>query len=272
MNRVLVAATPAIRLVAVDMDGTFLRPDDTYDRPRFARFRERLRERGGRFVVASGNQYEQLRSFFDDPDEFGYVSDNGALVADGADIVHVELLAPEAADRAIAFFEARPEVPVLASGPGCAYVPSSVPDAFMAVARRYYHVLRRVESLYEVRDRLFKFGVEVPGELPPGLMAAAEAELGDVLVPVSSGHGSLDLIIPGCHKASGLLRLMERWGLTPDEAAAFGDGGNDVELLRLVRHGVAMANAPAAVRAAAAHLTGPNTEDGVLAHLDTWFT
>ena len=272
MNRVPGAATPAIRLVAVDMDGTFLRPDDTYDRPRFARFRERLRERGGRFVVASGNQSEQLRSFFDDPDEFGYVSDNGALVADGSEIVHVESLAPEAADRVIAFFEARPEVPFFASGPGCAYVPVGVPERLAGVLARYYHVLRRVRSLYEVRDRLFKFGVEDPRGLPEGLIAAARAEIGDVLTPVSSGHGSLDLIIPGCHKAGGLLRLMRRWGIAPSESAAFGDGGNDIEMLRLCRYSVAMANAPDEVRVAAQHRTAANTEDGVLVQLDTWFT
>ena len=52
-----------LRLIAVDMDGTFLGAGmpGTYDRARFAPLRRRMRERGVRFVVASGNQ-EQINS------------------------------------------------------------------------------------------------------------------------------------------------------------------------------------------------------------------
>ena len=35
--------------------------------------------------------------------------------------------------------------------------------------------------------------------------------LGGKAEPTTSGHGSIDLIVPGCHKASGLKRLAERW-------------------------------------------------------------
>ena len=51
------AQRPAgLALVAVDMDGTFLRPDNTFDRGRFAAVREAMPREGVRFVVASGNQ------------------------------------------------------------------------------------------------------------------------------------------------------------------------------------------------------------------------
>lgn len=40
----------------------------------------------------------------------------------------------------------------------------------------------------------------------------------------------------GCHKASGLKRLAERWGISPEQCAAFGDGGNDIEMLQYCGH------------------------------------
>lgn len=53
-----------IKLVAVDMDGTFMRNDYTYDITRFRAVLSRMKEVGCEFVVASGNQYYQLcRSF-----------------------------------------------------------------------------------------------------------------------------------------------------------------------------------------------------------------
>lgn len=51
----------AVRLIAVDMDGTFLDANSSYDRERFARLHGHLAERGVQFVVASGHQYWQLR-------------------------------------------------------------------------------------------------------------------------------------------------------------------------------------------------------------------
>lgn len=45
-----------IKLVAVDIDGTFVRSDYTYDVPRFKRILSRMKDDGCQFVVASGNQ------------------------------------------------------------------------------------------------------------------------------------------------------------------------------------------------------------------------
>ena len=53
-----------IKMAAVDIDGTFVRSDYTYDVPRFRRILERMKKAGCSFVVASGNQYYQLRDLF----------------------------------------------------------------------------------------------------------------------------------------------------------------------------------------------------------------
>ena len=52
-----------VKLIAVDMDGTFLTNNNEYDQERFTRQYEFMKEKGIHFVVASGNQYYQLRSF-----------------------------------------------------------------------------------------------------------------------------------------------------------------------------------------------------------------
>ena len=91
------------------------------------------------------------------------------------------------------------------------------------------------------------------------------------LEPAASGHGSIDLIMPGCHKALGLKRLAERWGISPDQCAAFGDGGNDIEMLNYCAHSYAMENAPQNVKNAAKHLCPSNEEDGVLVVLEKLF-
>ena len=53
-----------IKLVAFDMDGTFLRSDNTYGVERFEKIYRALQEKDIKVVVISGNQYAQLASFF----------------------------------------------------------------------------------------------------------------------------------------------------------------------------------------------------------------
>lgn len=53
-----------IKMAAVDIDGTFVRSDYTYDVPHFKRILSHMKKEGCNFVVASGNQYYQLRDFF----------------------------------------------------------------------------------------------------------------------------------------------------------------------------------------------------------------
>lgn len=78
--------------------------------------------------------------------------------------------------------------------------------------------------------------------------------------------------MPDCHKASGLKRLVERWEICPEQCAAFGDGGNDIEMLHYCGHNYAMENAPQNVKNAAKNVCPSNEEDGMLVTLEKIFS
>ena len=46
-----------IKLIAVDMDGTFLRDDKSYDEEKFSGIYQKLEKKDIKFNIASGNQY-----------------------------------------------------------------------------------------------------------------------------------------------------------------------------------------------------------------------
>ena len=70
-----------IKVIATDMDGTFLRDDKTFDEERFKRILSVLEKEAIEFVIASGNQYRQLRLNFPAYDgQFAYVAENGAHI------------------------------------------------------------------------------------------------------------------------------------------------------------------------------------------------
>ena len=56
---------------------------------------------------------------------------------------------------------------------------------------------------------------------------------------------------------------MEVYGFSKEEAMAFGDSDNDLEMLKFVGIGVAMGNAVEAVKEAADYVTSHIDEDGI---------
>lgn len=262
---------PAPRVVAVDMDGTFLDASSRYDAARFARIRERMDAAGVRFVVASGNQYPQLARYFTEPQRLAFVADNGSDVRDRGAVLRQSRFPEPDARRIIAALRDVVGGEFLASGPGGAYLGDGASEWFGTFMARYCPVLTRVGTLEEVADRVFKFSADRRDPLLPGELEALQRRLSDIAHVTSSGHRNIDVVVPGVNKAAGLELLTTRWGVPATAVAAFGDGGNDLEMLRWAGYGVAMANAPAHVRAAATHGAPGNDEAGVLTTLETWF-
>jgi hypothetical protein len=78
----------------------------------------------------------------------------------------------------------------------------------------------------------------------------------------------LEFAQAGVTKGAGLDFLAEHVGFTRDEAVAFGDGENDVELVEWAGYGVAVENAHDRVKAVARWICPPASEEGVAAVLE----
>lgn len=77
--------------------------------------------------------------------------------------------------------------------------------------------------------------------------------------------GYLEFGPPGASKAKGLAEVGERLGIPREQIVAFGDGNNDVPMLRWAGLGVAMPHGREAARAAADRVGPEGDEDGALA-------
>lgn len=263
-----------IKMVAVDVDGTFVRSDYTYDVPRFKCILSVMKNAGCHFVVASGNQYYQLRDLFPGYyDELSFVAENGAFVKDRKELIFTADMPKETVDFVIDVCREYSEVQNVLCGVNSAYCQrENVSQEFFDLTGIYYHRLQWVDDFKKVTDQILKFAPTVPEEKTYFYYDIFRERLKGKVEPTTSGHGSIDLIVPGCHKASGLKRLVERWGISPEQCAAFGDGGNDIEMLNYCGYSYAMENAPQNVKDAAKYICPSNEEDGVLVTLEKIFS
>ena len=73
----------------------------------------------------------------------------------------------------------------------------------------------------------------------------------------------MDVNMRGIYKSIAARKVMEYYGFTMEESMAFGDGGNDVSLVRDVKLGVAMGNACQELKDVADYVTTGVDEDGI---------
>ena len=76
-----------------------------------------------------------------------------------------------------------------------------------------------------------------------------------------------DIVGSGNSKASGIQSILDHYGIDPAETIAFGDGGNDIEMLEYCGIGVAMGNATEEVKGHADYVTSSVDDEGILRSL-----
>ena len=99
----------------------------------------------------------------------------------------------------------------------------------------------------------------------------AAQQLGEDFSVYRSEPYFLEIVPQGIDKAHSLERLLSSLSLERENLLAFGDGYNDISMLRYAGLGVAMANASEEVKKAADRIALSNDEDGVARILEELF-
>lgn len=260
-----------IKAIATDMDGTFLNSQSDYDHVRFLKVFRELQARGIQFIAASGNPVYQLqRTFAEVKDDLVYVAENGVELIDHQEDVFVGQLDPQAVQSLVAEIQAIPHTKTILSGRHQAYWLGGIPADFQVIVDRHYPGCQPIQSLAEVNDPIAKLMFEVPKERTEELRQQINRDYAGKLTAVSSGYGNLDVIVAGMDKAAGLRRYLADHDLTPAELMAFGDGQNDLTMLKLAGESYAMANGIEAVKMVARHQALSNDENGVLVAIENY--
>jgi Cof subfamily protein (haloacid dehalogenase superfamily) len=256
-----------IRLVASDLDGTLLRPDETVsDRTRAAL--AAARAAGITVVLVSGRPPRSLGPIAERIGVGGIaICANGAIVWDldsGTMLDH----APLAADLATRLVHrVREAIPgalfavELESGFGREAgwsdgVVAAQPDVLEA------------DALELITGPVTKLLVRQPSIEFAELAERARAAVGDDAVVTWAGLRLVEISAAGVTKAFALERLCRRLGVDASEVVAVGDMPNDLAMLEWAGTAVAVANAQQSVLDAADEVTASNTDDGVAVLLE----
>lgn len=260
-----------IKAIAVDMDGTFLNSQSSYDHDYFRKIFQRLQQHQIQFIVASGNPHYQLKMAFSDiVDDIDLVAENGVECFDHGQLVYCGEVAPSAVEGIFELYQSTPQSTFLISGLNTAFVMEGEDPDFIHHIQSHYPHLKTIQRLSEVNDKIVKLQMDVPPETTLQMQAKINREFSGQLTAVSSGYGNMDLIVAGLDKATGLKKLMERHHWQANELMAFGDGQNDMTMLKLAGTSYAMANGDPRVINLADHKAPTNDQNGVLVTIENY--
>lgn len=94
---------------------------------------------------------------------------------------------------------------------------------------------------------------------------AAYHELEDdfTMIPYDTGLIRMDVYCKGFTKGTACEYLYQKLGIDYENTYAFGDGVNDIEMIQLVKHGIAMGNAVEELKDVASEITKSVDDNGI---------
>lgn len=264
----------SIKLIVTDLDGTFYHRDMSYDKERFDRLLGQMHASGIRFAVASGNQYYQLITFFDHPEEMAFISENGALIINEGKELSVAEIERDVWTEAITLVRSYPEIhTLLVNGVNSAYCGMEMDDELVNIYRRYFPRLVKIEDFTTIDDRIIKMSLAAEEEHADRIAQELNEKLSGKLRAVTSGHGDIDLVKPGINKGMAIQKLLDIWNLKMEEVMTFGDAMNDREMLLEAGYGFVMANGNEQLKKEVGRVAPKtNEEDGELELIEEYLT
>ena len=247
-----------IKAIFLDVDGTIL-SFSTHQIPvSTQRTLLQLHDKGYKIIIATGRSACDLAEISNVP-YHGVVGLNGAECTLRSGEVVVRHSIPIELFRKSLELSDVYDFAVAVEGDDGIYV-NRLTSRVVEMSRMVDHPLPKVQDLNEV----FKEGIssqlcfffdkeieqEVMGQLP-GLTATRWC---DVFVDINA---------EGVNKAAGIRSFADYLGLELSETMAFGDGGNDIPMLRAAGIGVAMGNASDEVKSHADYVTDHIDNDGL---------
>ncbi len=255
-----------IRAIAVDMDGTFLDSNKEYDKARFETIYQELKRRHIEFIAASGNQYAKLKSIFGERDMY-FISENGAVIYHGNQLYNYRSFDQTIYEKVVNYIHLDQHIDeFIVCGLKSAYILKDTSEAFKKDAHFYYRQLEEIDTFQPLpNDEYVKIALNINRETHPTLDTDLETKFKEEIKLVSSGHDSIDIIMPNMTKGQALKRLLKKWDMSPSELMAFGDANNDKDMLEFAKHSYVMANSDDQSLFDIAKFVAPsNDEQGVL--------
>ena len=246
-----------IKAIFFDIDGTLV-SFKSHTVPESARRAiARLREQGVKVFIATGRLMKHV-AIVNDIEVDGYITVNGGYCITSAGEVIFESAFPRATVERVIDLSEQYGFDLNVMTHEDMYVSS--------MGERVQKIASMINIMPTVADVRTIAATQPVVQMCPYISRELEQEIMPLLPDCVGSRWIetfMDLNVRGVDKSLGIQQVINYYGLTMAEAMAFGDGGNDLPMVRDAAVGVAMGNACDELKAVADYITSSVDEDGV---------
>ncbi len=258
-------AAMAIKLIAMDLDGTLLNSDKLIS-PGNLQALEKARNKGVAVTIATGRMFLSAEYFGRQIEANApIVCCNGGMVQSMGERepVFVRLFPQETVRELLTLCHERGWYAQWYIGNEI-YAEEFRPEYFYAYRTVKDFKIREVgKDFLNYTQKVIQCVVRDKDGRIPEIVAEIAPRFAGRIDPQQNTGFSVDLTPPGVDKALGIEALMKHLGLTREEVMVCGDADNDLAMLRFAGTSVVMANGLPQAKELATYLTASNDEDGI---------
>lgn len=249
---------PEIKALFFDIDHTLFSHSQNCVPPSLWKTLGELKEKGMKLFIATGRQYADMKRLPVDWSVFdGFVTLNGAVNLDRNLNTIISFPITESARKNVKELFNRHIIP------------------FVVVEKDRMYANFYNEKVYETQKQLGTPLLPPRGDISDEdifqLIFFAERSEEHLIAGNLEGcvlsrwnDWALDAISPSAGKDRGVKAVLDAFGYDGDSCIVFGDGGNDISMLKAFRNSVAMGNAGDEVKACASYVTSHIDQDGII--------
>ncbi|GLC87620.1 Cof-type HAD-IIB family hydrolase [Lysinibacillus piscis] len=245
------------KIIFFDIDGTLY--NDEKKIPQSAKEAVLAARRNGyEIAIATGRSPFMAKPILEELDIHTYVTFNGQYVVYQDEVIYANEIDKESLAKIAEFSASRDEPVVFLDDK---HMVATAPAHHMvsdSLATLMHHDYPKIDATYYMQNPVYQTLAFVTEQDEP----LYREKFPNVRL-VRWHPYSCDILPLGGSKALGIEKVLEKMGLTMEDAIAFGDGLNDIEMLTAVGTSVAMGNAEDEVKAVAKYVTDHIDQDGI---------
>lgn len=247
-----------IKAIFFDIDGTLV-SFDTHKIPLSAvKALEEVRKKGIKVFIATGRPKPVINNLGDLKFD-GYITMNGGYCIADDRVVYKNGILPGDIDSLIRYQQEVESFPCIFVGSNSMFINYINEDVTAMLNMLDFPVPPTKDIENAQKEEIFQivsfFGKHREEEIMPIALPNCEATRWNPLFT--------DVIAKGNGKNVGIDKILKHYGIELNEAMAFGDGGNDIAMLKHVPLSIAMGNADDKVKKHASYITDSVDDDGV---------
>lgn len=244
------------KLLLLDIDGTLLNtkkelPDSAYEALQSAR------ANGHDLAIATGRAPFMITDLLEKLDIRTFITFNGQYIVHNNVVIHTEALDPAMLEKVVNFAEERDHPLVFMNGKKMISSIDYHPDIDES--------LKSLKFPHPATERDFHLDNDIYQSLV-FCTKEEEAQYHEKFKDfqfVRWHRVSCDILPKGGSKASGIKKLIAKTGHSVEDTIAFGDGLNDLQMMKVAGFSVAMDNGHPETKKVASYITEHVDEDGL---------